>query len=291
MYRKAVIDLGSNSFHLIVYEIKEESSFKVVERVYRLNQLGGCIDDHGYLPANHVADAASIVNELKDTALKSGADSVNVFATRVFRCCLNADELVSLIESQAGVHVDVLSERDEAECIFRAVKNTYPEKPDFVIIDIGGGSSEIIHVKSGDMVWYSSVPFGTNAWAGYYGSSKSLQTADEQVRSSFSSALGYLRAVEVECVFGTSGFLNLITEELRTGKNVVDKDFKGRVLSLGQIETFSCSEFADDLSREKRLMCSGSRIIAPLMRSLYKKNIIVSSVSTREGYLLKLLSQ
>ena len=133
--RTAVIDLGSNSFHLLVFNVQRNRDFSVHKRIYKLNLLGSFLGKDNVLPSSAIKNSADLVEDLFNKAKSEGVQEVYIFGTKVFRHAVNIDELTKAIYEKCGCTVDVLSCEEEAECIFLGVQNKYAPKGIYLIVD------------------------------------------------------------------------------------------------------------------------------------------------------------
>jgi len=145
------IDLGSNSFRCIEYDCQTKTFGRSFERIVKTADkmhLTGMISD----------DALSrVLNALKeaDGALGLSSETVKAVTTHAMREAANAKQVLERIKEQSGVEFVIISSDDEAYYTLLAVearlKALKIESRHFVLIDVGGGSSEIIFYKEGRM--------------------------------------------------------------------------------------------------------------------------------------------
>ena len=142
--RIAALDLGSNSFHLLVAETRPDGSFVPLVREKEFLRLGDRIGRDGAI--GDAADAAvETVQRFRSLAEAEGATEVIALGTASLREASDGSELVDRIESEAGVHVKVVSGLLEAELIFEAVRRSVVLDPaPALCADLGGGSLELM---------------------------------------------------------------------------------------------------------------------------------------------------
>jgi len=141
----AAIDIGSNTTRVLVAEPQEGQLRKVMEqraytRIGKASQHDGAIDDE------KVAEVAEVVATQVRLAEEVGADAIRTVATAAIREAANRDEVVAEISRVAGVPVEVLSEHDEGRLAFIGATKTlgHPVEGDIAVVDVGGGSSEVV---------------------------------------------------------------------------------------------------------------------------------------------------
>lgn len=141
----AAIDIGSNTTRVLVAEPQEGQLRKVMEqRAY--TQIGADLKQDGSVSSEKAAEVAEVVATQVRLAQELGAEAVRTVATAAIRESDNRAEVVAEIERVAGVRVDVLSEQEEGRLAFIGATKTlgHPVPGDIGVVDVGGGSSEIV---------------------------------------------------------------------------------------------------------------------------------------------------
>jgi exopolyphosphatase/guanosine-5'-triphosphate,3'-diphosphate pyrophosphatase len=159
--RRAVIDVGTNSVKLLVGDIAGNTVTPVSETSTQ-TRLGAGFYSTRRLQRPAIALTAEAVAEYSKTATKLGAETARVIATSAARDALNADELTEAIQRASGLHVEVISGDKEADWVFRGV-TTDPNlaQSPVLILDVGGGSTEIIVGENAVPQFRSSYGLGT----------------------------------------------------------------------------------------------------------------------------------
>ncbi len=161
----AAIDIGSNTTRVLVAEPQEGQLRKVMEqRAY--TQIGADTKRDGTISAAKIAEVAEVVATQVRLAQELGAEAIRTVATAAIREAKNRKQAVKEIERIAGVDVDVLSEEEEGRLAFVGATKTlgHPVKGDIGVVDVGGGSCEIIVGTVADGVnWVQSFKIGSGA--------------------------------------------------------------------------------------------------------------------------------
>ncbi len=159
--RIAALDLGSNSFHLLVADARPDGSFVPLVQEKEMLRLGDVVGRLGRIPDDSADAAVDTVQRLRAMADAAGADELIACATSAIREAENGGELVDRLEAEAGVAVRVISGNDEARLIFRAVRASVLIDPGpAVAIDLGGGSLEVMVGDASSLWWSTSVKLG-----------------------------------------------------------------------------------------------------------------------------------
>jgi len=141
----AAIDVGTNSFHLLVADIDESGHFDVVTREKEPVRLGSGADDMKRLQPDAIDRGIEALDRMRRIAEHAGADGVLAVATSAVREAANRQEFVSRARAEAHVDVEVVSGVEEARLIHLGVLQSAPVfDRRHLVIDIGGGSTEFI---------------------------------------------------------------------------------------------------------------------------------------------------
>jgi exopolyphosphatase / guanosine-5'-triphosphate,3'-diphosphate pyrophosphatase len=140
------IDIGSNTTRLLVAEPQEGQLRKVMEqRAY--TRIGKGASKNGKITAEKIAEVAEVVTTQVRLAHEMGAEVIKTVATAAIREAKNRDKVVKEIEEAAGVEVSVLDEEEEGRLAFIGATKSlgHPVEGKIAVVDVGGGSSEIVY--------------------------------------------------------------------------------------------------------------------------------------------------
>ncbi|HSI81827.1 MAG TPA: hypothetical protein VK919_14385 [Solirubrobacterales bacterium] len=141
----AAIDIGSNTTRVLLAEPQEGQLRKVMEqRAY--TRIDRSSKRKGKIKAEKIAELAEVVATQVRLAQELGAEATRIVATAAIREAKNTDEIVAEISRACGSEVDVLSEEEEGRLAFIGATKTlgHPVSGDIGVVDVGGGSSEIV---------------------------------------------------------------------------------------------------------------------------------------------------
>ena len=209
--RIAAIDVGSNSVHMIVCRIRPDLSFEVIDREKDMIRLGAGSLGGRPLPEPTVAVAMQTLSKFKRLAESHGVDEIVVAATSAVREAENGDAFIAAARREVGLRVRVISGTEEARLIhLAAAYATGVGRRASVVIDIGGGSTEITLGTAARVEFGRSFKLGTLRLTERFGTTDPLSESDQRriVRHIRREAGGVLRQIAsrgVERVIGTSG--------------------------------------------------------------------------------------
>ncbi|MGI8587998.1 MAG: Ppx/GppA phosphatase family protein [Chloroflexia bacterium] len=160
----AVADLGSNTVGLLV----ARTDGRTVEPVLALSaglRLGAELDGGGEIGPAKIAELISTVQDFKQAAEGAGAETLHLIGTYPIRMAANGEAVCEAIRAATGLPVEVLTTQQEAALAFLAASGDLPERAARAVLDIGGGSVQVV-VGRGEEVGESvSLPLGATKLA------------------------------------------------------------------------------------------------------------------------------
>jgi exopolyphosphatase/guanosine-5'-triphosphate,3'-diphosphate pyrophosphatase len=141
----AAIDIGSNTTRVLVAE-PDEGQLRTVMEQRAYTRIGKASKHDGRIDAEKVAEVAEVVATQVRLAEEVGAEAIRTVATAAIRESENRKEAVAEISRIAGVPVEILSEEEEGRLAFIGATKTlgHPVDGEVAVVDVGGGSSEIV---------------------------------------------------------------------------------------------------------------------------------------------------
>jgi exopolyphosphatase / guanosine-5'-triphosphate,3'-diphosphate pyrophosphatase len=154
MTRVAAIDCGTNSIRLLVADVPPAGAHTDLLRRMEVVRLGQGVDATGRLAPEAIERTRRVLAEYADQARRLGATAVRMAATSATRDAANRQDFEDMVVATLGQTPDVITGREEAELSFSgatasldaaaAVHGSGPPKPPFLVVDIGGGSTEFV---------------------------------------------------------------------------------------------------------------------------------------------------
>lgn len=291
--KQAIIDIGSNSMRLTVYEVAGET-FKILFREKSMAGLAGYVEE-GRLSPEGIARACSGLLEFRETLAALGITAVAVFATASLRNIFNTAEAVWAIQTATGFSVEVLSGTEEALLgYYGAELEVHCTSGAF--LDIGGGSTEVVVFDQGQPVQSASFRMGSLSLYRSYvkkilpgdGALKRMKEAIEETVEE-KALLDFSRRTQLICVGGTA------RAALKLCKRVYHLTPGGRTITMEQLEGLCQTlETGDQNAIDLLLrhvperihtMVPGLLILCHLGRLFETKELVVCKYGVREGYL------
>lgn len=159
--RRAVIDLGSNSFRLVVFTTGEGGWWKRTDELTEMVRIGGDLTPAGELSPRRMAHALETLRVFAAFCTTSGihGGAIEAVATSAIRDAPNGPEFVERAQRATGLRIRVLSQEEEARYSYVAAVNS-TSLCDGVVLDLGGGSLELVEVRSRQACGIASWPLG-----------------------------------------------------------------------------------------------------------------------------------
>lgn len=157
----AVIDLGTNTFNLLIAELSGQGTFRVLHEERLAVKMGRGGIHREKLLSEAVERGLNALSLHEKNIRKFGASRVRVIGTSAIRGAANRDEFIGKVRGQFGWEVEVIDGNREAEYIFEGTFRSLPPLHEkYLILDIGGGSNEFILAENDRILWKQSFNIG-----------------------------------------------------------------------------------------------------------------------------------
>jgi exopolyphosphatase/guanosine-5'-triphosphate,3'-diphosphate pyrophosphatase len=311
----AAIDIGTNSFHLVVARPTENIRFEILSRDKEVVRLGSGSGDMKRLDADAIERGVAALARFRLIADTFGAE-IHAVATSAVREAENRAEFLRAAQARAAITVDVISGVEEARLIHLGVLQSVPVfDQQALVVDIGGGSTEFVVGRGVDMLDARSLKIGAIRISERFFAKEPLKRkAVEEARTYIRSYLPPVaRMVEerggFEVAVGSSGTIQNVAEMVRA-RNGEDPHIQigNRVAKSIGNATFSSeelSEVVDDLvarpkvadrlavpgldPRRADIILGGVLVLEQVFQRLGISTMVVSDYALREGVLLDVL--
>jgi exopolyphosphatase/guanosine-5'-triphosphate,3'-diphosphate pyrophosphatase len=160
MSRVAAVDIGTNSTRLLVADV-DAGKIGDVERETRITRLGEGVDERRRLLPVPIARVRNVLTDYRRAAEALGAERTLAIATSAIRDADNGEAFLGEIEWSYGFATQLLSGHDEALLTYRGVTSERALAAGTVIVDIGGGSTELIAGEPDGVRWHDSLDVGS----------------------------------------------------------------------------------------------------------------------------------
>ncbi len=225
----AVIDIGTNTFNLLI----QQANGNVVYNDKIPVKLGQSGIDKDIISAEAFARGIDALLKFAKICKDHQADRIFAFATSAVRAAKNGTDFTQAVEATSGIKINIIDGNREALFIYEGVKRALRfKKEPFLIIDIGGGSTEILIANSEEVFWFKSYPLGVARLLDKFKPNDPLTSSSiDELTAYFDLKLNELWAqietYKPEIIVGSSGSFETI-------HNVCALRFGNKVLGVNQ---------------------------------------------------------
>jgi exopolyphosphatase/guanosine-5'-triphosphate,3'-diphosphate pyrophosphatase len=306
--RIAAIDIGTNSIHMIVVQVRTDLSFEIVDREKEMVRLGaGGLDGRSLTPeAMHAA--LQVLSKFRRLAESHKVDEVIAVATSATREAENGGEFLQAITDQTGIRPRVISGTEEARLIhLAAIYGVNVAGDTAVVVDIGGGSVEVTRGAGAAIETGKSFKLGVIRLTERFVKSDPLESRDERklVRHVDAEIGKYLHQVArngFDRVIGTSGTILSIGAIASAAEGLPpDAPLRNRRFTAKQIRRVRKDLAALDLEERLRvpgleprradLAVAGAILLDEILSGLGADQITLCDMSLREGLVLDYIAR
>ncbi len=216
--RIAIIDLGTNTFNLMVAEIAANHSYKIIFNTKIAVKLGeGGINTNVITPSPFQRGIDAMQKHL-ETANRYSVTKIFAFATSAVRSAKNGNDFVAEIKKQTDIEVNIISGEKEAELIYAGVRQALDIGPDkALVMDIGGGSTEFIICNNEQIFWKHSFDLGVSRMYEFFKHSEpvtefEIQKIDNYLREKLQPLFKAVEQHPIDTLIGSSGSFDTFAE-------------------------------------------------------------------------------
>lgn len=294
---KASIDIGTNSVRLLVGELTE-GGLCTLYKGLNTTRLGEGVHHSGVLSAAAIGRTVQAVAEFAIKAKNMGAEKIIAVATSAVRDAANGSEFVRLCHSRAGVDVVVLDGETEAKLSYAGATAGNNCDGNYLVVDIGGGSTELAYGQGGQLQMAHSVNLGAVRLSELFSAREDgVVTNLEVVNTYIAEVLASIQSLpQVDKMSGVGGTITSLAA-IDQALTVYDSSkVQGHYLSYGKISRLLCRLAATPLVERRMLpglqparadiIVYGIAILAKVMQISSAEGLYVSEQDILEGLLI-----
>lgn len=292
--RTAIIDIGSNSVRMAIYEKDSRYAFHLIKEVKSRVIIGeGAYENNGNLQPKAISRAVNALGEFSQIVKNLSCNKILCVATSALRDAPNSKEFIQKVRKQFGFNIKIIDGNQEAIYGAIAVNNMVNGFHEATTIDIGGGSTELAKIENGIITKTISLNLGTIRLKELFFDKKAsknkiinfINKEIEKVDSDFFSS----------CAIGVGGTLRalskLFIEKSKYPINTIhnyEYDLSEFLPIIKQISSSKISDLKDIGIKKDRhdTIREGSIIFEILLAKLGTNKVITSGVGVREGLFL-----
>ncbi|MDO4709332.1 MAG: exopolyphosphatase [Pseudomonadota bacterium] len=297
----AAIDLGSNSFHMIVARYVQ-GQIRVVDRIREMVRMADGLDARGGLSAQVRERALQCLARFGERIRDIPPERVRAIATNTVRQLHDAQAFLTPAEAALGHAIEVVAGREEARLVYLGVASAQPTEPGQrrLVMDIGGGSTECIIGTGLDAIERESLQMGCVASTRRFFpngklSRKKWQQALTEIAAEFQQFALHYRNIGWHDVVGSSGTIKAIGKictEMKLTKGAITAEALPRVRErLLQAQTIAEIDLPGLSSERQPVIAGGILILEAAFSVLHIERMTVSRAAMREGILYDMIGR
>ncbi|GGW81245.1 exopolyphosphatase [Alteromonas halophila] len=297
----AALDIGSNSFHLVVARIVADS-VQILHRVKQKVRLADGLNEQNMLSQEAMDRGLHMLGVVAESIRGFEPDSVRIVATHTLRKAKNAADFIRAAKDILPYPIEVISGTEEARLIYSGVAHTNHADGQQLVIDIGGGSTEFVVGKGFDPLLCRSLQMGCVSYTKRFFPDGAL--TPEAFETAITSAQQELELVETkfrnlgwtQCI-GTSGTIRTLFTLAQNDEDSAHdvpvtlgrlKGLMKQFINAGHTDKLTMAGLSDD---RRVVIAGGLAILIGAFRALSIEGLVYSSAALREGVLYEMEEQ
>lgn len=292
----AAIDLGSNSFHMVVARVVGQG-LQIVSRHKQRVRLAAGLTKDNKLDEEAIDRGIECLRMFAERLQGFDADNVRIAATHTLRIAKNAHAFISAAEEVFPYPIEIIPGEEEARLIYMGVTHTQPDKGQKLVVDIGGGSTELVVGEHFTPKLAKSKRMGcVNYNERYFKdgklSAKQFQAAQMAAELKLESVASLYRRLGWEVAVGSSGTIKAVREVvLAMGHDDGEINRKRldaiieKLLAFKNIDDIDLPGLAEE---RKPVFAAGLAILSGVFNALRLNAMIFSDGALREGLLYEM---
>ena len=302
--RLAAIDVGTNSVHMVIADMNRDGNIDVVDRVKETVRLGRRAFETGSLSKEAMDLAVRTLSNFQKLIKVRRVNRVRAVATSAVRETRNSAEFVARIRRETGIKVEIIPGAEEARLIFVAARHAMGlEGGPHLLVDIGGGSVELVLVRNGEPMWMRSLKLGVSRLSEQFladdpPTPRQVRDLEAHLADEMNDLLKSAKREGVERAIGTSGTVNTLVAMARAARGEELGRLGGATASAEEISQVRRSILECDLSdrmelpgidaKRADLMPAAALLTDYILRHSGAPQLVACTWALREGLLLEL---
>ena len=298
--RLAVIDLGTNTVRLLIADVRPDEPWTTVHAEQRVTRVGEGLRTDGVLGEAPMARTAAVVASYVARARAANAVSVRVVATSAMRDARNGSAFAARLAAETGARVEIITGDEEARLTLRGLRRGLSLRAHTMIaFDIGGGSTEYVLARDGELVTAVSLALGVVPLAERFPFPARLEPASyaallDEIRRRLADELpAAMITAPIDVLVGTAGTVTTLAaldlglaayDPLRVHGHRLTRDAVDRLLArLGSVSVEERGALPCLEPGRADLIIPGTAIVVATMERLGVDALVVSEYGLREG--------
>jgi exopolyphosphatase/guanosine-5'-triphosphate,3'-diphosphate pyrophosphatase len=308
--RIAVIDLGTNTFNLLIVDLGEDQRYKILYNNKLPVKLGKRGIDKKEIRPDAITRGLNALERHLQTIGEYKVEKTYAFATSAIRSARNGDQFVKLAKQRCGIDIEIINGEREAELIYYGVKQAVKLSSEKVLIlDIGGGSNEFIIADKDTIFWKKSYPLGVARLLSKFKPSDPISIEEIEYISNYleerlSDLFEEFRKHKIHTLVGASGSFETIVAMIRADDpsfesetsispesvNIDLTDFENLYQKLINSTLKERKQMKGLESMRLEMIVVATLIIKFIMQKLKINHMVQSNFALKEGVVYEILN-
>lgn len=220
----AAIDLGTNTFHLIIAE-KNDKGMTILYKTNKPVKLGQDITLENRIIPAAFERGINCLKAFSTTLQEYGISNVRAVATSAVRSASNGQAFIDAVKQHTGITIDVIDGNDEAHLIYKGVKTSGAIQGKSLIMDIGGGSTEFIFCDEQGFYWKKSFDIGAARLMQKFFKSDPISITDQQhiqnhLQDTLPELIAFGKSFGAQTLIGSAGAFETYSSMLNPSLNI-----------------------------------------------------------------------
>ena len=292
----AAVDLGSNSFHMVIARVVD-GAMQIIGRLKQRVHLADGLDSNNMLSEEAMERGLACLSLFAERLQGFDPSSVCIVGTHTLRQALNAPEFLKRAEKLIPYPIEIIAGNEEARLIFMGVEHTQPEKGRKLVIDIGGGSTELVIGEDFEPKLVESrrmgcVSFAQLYFAGGTINAENFQRARVAATQKLETLAWQFRIQGWDVALGASGSIKAAHEVLlASGEKdgiITPERLKKLVAEVVKFKNFDELSLPGLSDERKAVFVPGLAILCGVFDALAINELRLSDGALREGVLYEM---
>ena len=292
----AAVDLGSNSFHMVIARVVD-GAMQIIGRLKQRVHLADGLDSNNMLSEEAMERGLACLSLFAERLQGFDPSSVCIVGTHTLRQALNAPEFLKRAEKVIPYPIEIISGNEEARLIFMGVEHTQPEKGRKLVIDIGGGSTELVIGEDFEPKLVESRRMGCVSFAQLYFpggtiNAENFQRARVAATQKLETLAWQFRIQGWDVALGASGSIKAAHEVLlalgEKDGSITPERLKKLVAEVVKFKSFDELNLPGLSDERKAVFAPGLAILCGVFDALAINELRLSDGALREGVLYEM---
>jgi exopolyphosphatase / guanosine-5'-triphosphate,3'-diphosphate pyrophosphatase len=298
----AVIDIGTNTLLMLIAQQQPNGQLIALEDLCRFGRLGKGLDTSGDLAPASVERSLEICSEYRAVLDRYQIESPTIIATQALREANNSAVFVAPAQQRLRADINIIGGQREAQLAARSVADALPQLhgESYVVMDVGGGSTEFILTKAGTIEFATSIAIGAVRMTERFVKSDPIAATDMATMNQFIahalSALPIPVGLPLVATAGTATTLAAVHLQLAiydaariTGLTLSPSQVHSLVAAIASVDSTARAAMPGMVKERVDVICGGAAIVATALTSLKSSSLTMCDRGIRWGLAAEIL--